>query len=105
MTFIQPHKAFNFINGVIAALALVAFVATFFLVAGYNMVVNTNHNIAALKAELDQTGLQNTNFQNRIMAMSGSDAMAQAAARGKLVEDKNPHYVSAGNSNPSLTLR
>ena len=104
MTFIQPHKAFTFINGVIVALALSAFAATFFLITGYNTMVNTNHDIAALKARLDQMGAQNTDFQNQTMAMFGSDAMARAAQSDNLVEDKNPHYVSAG-SNQSITLR
>jgi cell division protein FtsL len=105
MTFIQPHKTFNAINGVIAALAFAAFAATFFLITSYNTMVNTNHNIAELKAELDQTGAQNTDFQNQIMARFSSDVMVQLAKGGNLVEDKTPHYVSAGNSNPSLTLR
>jgi cell division protein FtsL len=104
MTFIQPYKTFKKINRVIIALALAAFAATFFLITSYNAMVNTNHNIAALKAELDQTGAQNTDFQNRIMAMFGSDAMARAAVQDGLVEDKSPHYVPAGGRQ-SLTLR
>ncbi len=74
--------------------AVVAVVATFFLVAGYNTIVNTSHNITAMKAELDQVGADNTNLQNRIIGMTGSEAMIRTAQATGLVEDKNPHYLS-----------
>lgn len=104
MTYIQPHKSFDLWNLAIGALAIVAVVATFCLVAGYNSTVNTSHDITAMKTQLDQIGDANTNLQNQIIAMMGDSAMNQVATADGLVQDNNPQYMPAGGSQ-SLTLQ
>src|SRR5690348_9297426 len=104
MTFIQPHKQLNLLNGLLILLVILTVGATFTLVAVYNGIVNANHNLASLKAKLDQQGAANTDLQNRIVAMLGNDSMQQAAQSGALIEDKHPQYLSV-SGNQSLTLR
>lgn len=105
MTFIQPHKPTNTLTVVLFALAGLAVAGIFTLVAVYNNVVNTTHNIADLKAKLDQIGAENTQLQNQIVAQLGSDAIARVAASQGLVEDKAPHYIPVAGGSQSLSLR
>jgi cell division protein FtsB len=104
MTFIQPNKHFGLLTGLLVLMVILTVGATITLIAVYNGVVNADHNLAALKAQLDQTGAANTALQNRIIATLGSDAMTQAAQSQGLIEDKNPQYETV-NGAQSLTLR
>ena len=104
MTFIQPHKQFYTLNIVLCLLIFSTVFATFALVAVYNGIVNVTHNIAAAKAELNTVGAESTDLQNRIVALMGSGAVAQAAQANGLVEDKNPQYLPASTGAASLSL-
>jgi hypothetical protein len=68
--------------------------ATFYLVAVYNDVVNLNHNIAAAKAQLDAIGAQNTTLNNQVVASLGNIQSGDLAAEGGLVQDNHPQYFS-----------
>ena len=104
MTFIQPHKQFNLLNGLIVALVILTVGATFTMVAVYNGIVNAEHNIASIKAQLDQAGAANTTLQNQVVAQLGSDNMSQVAASQGLVQDNHPQYVPTGAPS-SLSLQ
>jgi hypothetical protein len=104
MTFIQPHKQFTVANFALGILIFSTVFTTFALVAVYNGIVNVSHNISATKAELDTIGAQSTSLQNRIVALMGSGAVAQAAQTAGLIEDKNPRYLPADRETASLGM-
>ena len=96
MTFIQPRRNFNTANIILAVLIFSTVAATFGLVAVYNGIVNTSHNIAAVKAKLDQVGAQSTDLQNQIVGVLGSGAAAEVARSSGLIEDRTPRYLQTG---------
>jgi cell division protein FtsL len=105
MTFIQPHRQFRLQDALLVFMVILMIGATVALIAVYNGVVNADHNLASLKAKLDQTGAANTNLQNQIIATLGSDAMAQTVASQGLIEEKHPQYQAVNGGSQSLTLR
>ncbi len=94
MTYIKPNCNKNILNRILAGLVCGILMATFYLVAVYNDVVNLNHNIAAAKAQLDAIGAQNTTLNNQVVASLGNIQSGDLAAEGGLVQDNHPQYFS-----------
>jgi len=101
MTFIQPNKKnHSLVNALLVFLVVMAFGATFAMVALYNSTVNASHNIAAAKSALEATGAENTTLNNEILAMLGSGANTDLATTDGLVLDQAPQYFSVNQSWP-----
>jgi hypothetical protein len=92
MTFIQPKKSLNILNCAIAVCAVLCVLGTFLLIALYNNVINVNHNIAAVKSELDAVGAANTSLNDKIVASLGIGVAVAAAQGDGLVQEKTPQY-------------
>ena len=100
MTFIQPKKYFNIQNFVIAALAVMVFVGTFFIIVEYNKTVDLNHNILSAKTELDTVGAANSLLNNDVIATLGGGQIGALAAADNLVENNKPQYFSINQQWP-----
>jgi hypothetical protein len=100
MTFIQPKKYFNIQNFVIAALAVMVFVGTFFIIVEYNKTVDLNHNILSAKVELDTVGAANSLLNNDVIATLGGGQIGALAAADNLVENNKPQYFSINQQWP-----
>lgn len=100
MTFIQPNKNKSILNLIIGLLSVSLLTGVFFLVVFYNNTVNINHNIASAKAELDEIAAKNTNLNNMMMSLLGSDQLSLSAKTNNLIEDKNPQYLTIDSQWP-----
>ncbi len=103
MTFIQPNKPKSFLNIILVALVVTLLAGTFWLVVVYNQTVNTSHNIATAKAELDTIGSQNTAISNQIVATLSTNQASAIAAQDGLVQDQSPQYVAINNQWPIVS--
>ncbi|HVN26686.1 MAG TPA: hypothetical protein VMT99_03485 [Candidatus Paceibacterota bacterium] len=92
MTFIQPNKPKSLINGILVLLTVAVLVGTFWLVVAYNQTVNMTHNIAAMKAKLDDIGAENTASSNALIATLSASQAAAIASQDGLVQENNPQY-------------
>lgn len=94
MTFLQPHKTKNILNGITIFLGVMLGAAVFSMVALYNMTVNIGHAVANAKTELDAAGAQSIELNHRIvMELDGAAVTAVMTGDG-LVAEANPQYVS-----------
>ena len=89
-------------NKILILLALALVAGTFGMVALYNATVNTDHNIAKAKAELDTIGAQATALNNTVVATLSGAALANLAAKEGLVSDSKPQYFTASPNDLSL---
>ena len=92
MTFIQPSKNKNILNLVLFGMGAALLVGTFWVIVAYNQTVSMAHDISKMKSELDTLGAKSTAINNQLIGSLGSDAIASAAAKSGLVEDKKPQY-------------
>ncbi len=83
MTFIQPNKTKNLLNGLLVLSASRFLRASFGMVALYNATVNLTTILPATKAELDAVGAQNTTLNNKIIASLSGDNLTAVAAAGR----------------------
>jgi hypothetical protein len=94
MTFLQPKNHLHITNIIIAALVLVVLGGTVGLIVEYNKTVTLQHNILAVKTQLQSIGAANTQLTNSVFAtLDNGQAPAIAAADG-LVADNNPQYYT-----------
>ncbi|MDR3581746.1 MAG: hypothetical protein P4L67_00530 [Candidatus Pacebacteria bacterium] len=100
MTFIQPKKYFDIQNLVIAVLAVMVLVGTFWIIVEYNKTVDLNHNITAAKTQLDAIGAKNTILNNDVIATLGGGQIGALAAADNLVEESKPQYFSINQQWP-----
>lgn len=92
MTFIQPNnKEGSFLNKILMILAGLLFLGSVWLVVIYNSVVNFNHGISQMKAEVEQIQAQNVEIENKIFSLINDASLKNKAGEG-LVQDKNPQY-------------
>jgi len=103
MTFIQPNKPKSLINIILVFTALATFAGTFWLVVAYNQTVNLSHNIAAVKAELDSIGAQNTAISNQLVATLSVDQAATLATSDGLVQENKPQYATTNTQWPIVS--
>ncbi len=87
-------------NAILVVFGVVLAAEVFGMVALYNTTVNLDHSIAAAKAQLDATGAANTNLNNTIIGLLGSDDAAKLAATDGLVQEQKPQYVRANQQWP-----
>ncbi len=100
MTFIQPQKHFNLPNIIIAGLVVLILGSTFGIIVEYNKTVDLNHNILAVKAQLDSIGAENTVLNNDIVATLGGGQIGALASADNLVQDNKPQYFSINQQWP-----
>lgn len=94
MTFIQPNKKSILFRFFLVLIVVGLIGGTFWLITLYNQTVNLNHEIAAVKAELDSIGAGNTALNNQIVTTLGNaDQLTAIMAQGGLVVAK-PQYMS-----------
>ncbi len=94
MTFIQPHKAKNILNGITVFIGVMLGAAIFSMVALYNTTVNMGHAITKAKTELDAVGAQSIELNRRIVTMLDGAAVTAVMAEDGLVAESNPQYLS-----------
>jgi len=85
------------------ALSIAILGGTFWLVVVYNQTVNTTHNIAAAKAQLDAIGSQNTALNNQMVATLNTSQASALAAQDGLVQDNKPQYITINNQWPIVS--
>ena len=94
MTYIHPdYHSKSILNMVLAGLVCISLLGVFWLVALYNNIVNLNHNIAAMKADLDSVGAANTTLNSQITAALNTVTQGNLAAVDGLVQDNHPTYL------------
>jgi len=103
MTFIQPNKPKSLITLALIVLAVAVLTGTFWLVVVYNQTVNTAHNIAAAKAQLDEIGSKNTALNNQIVATLSTNEASAIAAQDGLVQENHPQYVTINKQWPIVS--
>ncbi len=87
-------------NAILVVFGVVLAMEVFGMVVLYNATVNLDHGIATAKAQLDATGAANTNLNNTIIGLLGSDDAAALAAKDGLVQEQKPQYVRANQQWP-----
>ncbi|HEY5220836.1 MAG TPA: hypothetical protein VIJ29_01640 [Candidatus Paceibacterota bacterium] len=100
MTFIQPTKAINLLNAIIALLVVALLGGTFWLVVAYNKTVDLSQDVVSMKAQLQTIGAENTALNNQVLGTLGGANFASLAAADGLVQDKNPQYFTADQQWP-----
>ncbi|MDE2019478.1 MAG: hypothetical protein KGJ13_03965 [Patescibacteria group bacterium] len=93
MTFIHSNNRKNLAAKLIIFLMIALFTGTAGLIVLYNKIVDLNHALADNKAQLESIGLQSTQLQNRIVALTGGGGTESIARADGLVLDQNPQYL------------
>src|SRR5205823_3682530 len=103
MTFIHSQKNRSSLTRMIVLLMVALFTGTGGLILLYNKVVDLNHEISQAKAQLEAVGAQNTQFNNRIIAIiGGGDLTAVANERGLVLDNAPQYFTAAAAVAPSL---
>ena len=94
MTYIQPNQRKSILNILFVGLVVVLLVNIFWLVTLYNNVVNLNHEVASVKAELDGVGAKNAALNDTIIGTLHNLQSSGFAAKAGLVPANHPQYFS-----------
>lgn len=93
MTFIQPNKNKNILNGIIAALVLGIVLISLWLIVLYNQAINLDHAILNTDRELQKLQAANAELKEKTVALLAGDSLVAFAAERGLVQERNPQYL------------
>lgn len=91
MTYIQPAKK-DILNRIIIMLSLGIVFGVLFLVIIYNRVVDMEHGISAMRAEIKTAQAENAELQEKTLALFAPANFTKIIA-GNLIKDTSPEYL------------
>lgn len=103
MTLIQPNKSNPLLNKILGALITLSVICSVWLVFEYTKIVDLNHSISQMSADMKDMAVQSSEMRQNIFTMFDSNNMAKFASERQLVQERAPRYIDLSAQWPSVT--
>lgn len=94
MTLIQPNQRFARFNLLIAGLIVAVAGMAMWLVAMYIGVVDNEHDIASMKADIQALESRSASLRDKTYSLLDADSFDALAEQHALVKERDPYYVT-----------
>jgi cell division protein FtsL len=94
MTIVQPDNTNAVLNRLLIALVVALVLGAGWLVVAYNRLVNLNHGLTELNAQIRTVQTENAEIKDKTFELFASRNLEQVALNYGLVTERQPRYIA-----------